>query len=77
MSLLALTAHVEVPVGRGENRGREIAYTNVVRSERAIAPRGDGRWHLPAALLQQPGADRFAILLRAREDGPIIAGRYL
>jgi hypothetical protein len=58
----------ETPIGRGENRGRTLLESNVVRSLTSIAT-----WSGSAVTLRQapPLGEAFAVLLQA-EDGRII-----
>jgi hypothetical protein len=56
-----------VSIQRGENRGREVAYANVVRGMMRV---GDWRGEamvldLPRSLLQQADADTFAVLVHS------------
>ena len=76
--LVALSSHEMVNIGRGENGGRTVSYTNVVVDEFAA-----GRWTggkqsitLRAAQLKVPGADRYALILR-RGAGSTIIGSAL
>jgi hypothetical protein len=63
----------ETPVGRGENSGRTLTETNIVRSLTPV-----GMWTGPAVTLRQspPGGESFAVLLQA-EDGRIIGAARL
>ena len=63
----------ETPVGRGENGGRTLLETNIVRSLTAA-----GAWSgAPVELRQPPGAgESFAVLLQAA-DGRIIGAARL
>ena len=63
----------ETPVGRGENSGRTLRETNVVRSLTGI-----GTWSGSAVALrqEQPAGEGFAVLLQA-EDGHIIGAARL
>lgn len=59
--------HRSVAILRGENRGREVAYANVVR---ALTRIGDWRGEalsveVPKSLTQHPEADGFAVLVHA------------
>ena len=62
---------VEVPVRRGENRGRTLHYKNVVHELALI-----GSWTGEAAALSLPEGERdlrSAILIQVRRGGPIVA----
>jgi hypothetical protein len=77
--LAQLTDHVAVPIARGENRGKTITYTNVVRELIPV-----GLWTGPAVTVQldrpsveRPGTDRCAALLQQGRGGPIIGAAVL
>ena len=63
----------ETPVGRGENGGRTLRESNVVRSLTPL-----GAWSGSAVTLRQtpPLGEGFAVLLQA-EDGRIIGAARL
>jgi len=79
VTIIAMRSTADVAIGRGENGGRHVRYTNVVRSERAIGTwsGGKGRFAIPAAALGTAGADRYAVLVQERDAGPIVAASYL
>ena len=79
VTIVALLGHADVAIGRGENGGRHVLYTNVVRDERAIGAwkGGKARFAIPAAALAVPGADRYAVLVQEADAGPILAALYL
>jgi hypothetical protein len=79
VTLVALRSSADVAIGRGENGGRHVRYTNVVRSERAIGDwsGGKARFAIPAGALNVAGADRYAVLVQERGAGPILAATYL
>lgn len=65
----------EVAIGRGENHGRKVVYTNIVRQLKPV-----GEWNgremtvrIPRAELTREGADFGAILLQQGPTGPILA----
>ncbi len=69
-----MTKDVSVPIGRGENAGRRIAYHNVVRSLRSV-----GTWtgaamtvRVPLKSVQRSDGDRYAVLLQEAGPGPIL-----
>lgn len=77
--LVALSASETVKIGRGENGGRSVSYTNVVIDETPV-----GRWTggrqviaLRPALLRTPGADRYAVILRRGPGGAVIGSAML
>ncbi len=79
MSLVALRSSVPVKIGRGENSGRTIRYTNVVAAELVLGRWTGGAAHfaIPPAALKTPGADRYALIVQEERAGPILAVRYL
>lgn len=79
VTIVALRRSVPVRIGRGENGGRAIVYTNVVRDEHVVATwrGGTQRIAIPAATLRVAGADRYAVLVQEADGGPILAARYL
>lgn len=69
---------VEVKIKHGENRGRVLSYTNVVREMTAV-----GMWsgkamklELPASAVMSPD-NRCAVLLQAGEGGPILGAAWM
>lgn len=77
--LVALSASETVKIGRGENGGRSVSYTNVVIDETPV-----GRWtggrhviSLRPALLRTPGADLYAVILRRGRGGAVIGSVVL
>ena len=79
LSLLALDREASVRIGRGENGGRTVSYTNVLKDERAIAVWSGTRGALviPATRFAVNGADRYALVLREAENGRVLASRYV
>jgi hypothetical protein len=75
--LVAMKSHVNVRVVRGENGDRALRYTNVLRSETKIADWNGGKadTKIAPSLLQQEGSDRYALLLRRKNAGPILAAK--
>ena len=77
--LMLFEKQVVVPVARGENAGRTIAYTNVVREMTPV-----GTWNgdkavytLPKADLMSRGHEGCAVLLQSGMAGPIIGAAIL
>ena len=65
-------------IGRGENSGRTIAYTNVVRHMRKVGDWNGAPVHfdIPQKDLAAPDADGYVVLLQAVSDdrpGAILA----
>ncbi|WP_299328150.1 thioredoxin family protein [Parasphingopyxis sp.] len=77
--LLALDASETVSIGRGENGGRSVRYTNVVLAEQDIGAMNSETLSTiiasDNALLSQ--GDRHAIVVRDGAAGPILAAEYL
>lgn len=67
--LVHLDAGIEVAIGRGENRGRDITYAHVVREMSAIGRWHGGRWSVPvptsAAAFAGAEYDGTALILQA------------
>jgi hypothetical protein len=75
----AVARSVEVPILRGENRGRTIVYSNVVRALMPV-----GTWNGKEMVVQldrhsfMPGsADRCAVFLQQGHGGPIVGAALL
>jgi hypothetical protein len=77
--LAVISPTVEVSIGRGENQGRKVTYTNVVRDLMPI-----GSWSgkavtvaLERQAILRPGADRCAVLVQQGVAGPIVGAALL
>jgi len=77
--LAVMSPKVEVSIGRGENQGRKVTYTNVVRELIPI-----GSWsgkpltvELQRQAILRPGADRCAVLLQQGHAGPIVGAALM
>lgn len=79
LSLLALSSHETVTIGRGENGGRTINYTNVLVDETPLGSTKNGSRtiSISAAQLRNAKADRYAVVLRQNSSGPILAAKVL
>jgi len=81
--LVGVSSREDVSIGRGENRGRTIEYTNVVLDEAAIARWNGGPMSLPvlesdlARVSGDGRADRFAAVLREPGGGRVLAASWL
>jgi len=77
--LIAVTRNVEVGIGQGENGGRKVRYTNVLRAETKLADwrGGTARHTITPGQLTVKGADRYALVLRAPGGGTVLAARWL
>lgn len=79
VQLVGLDRTETVRIGRGENGGRSVTYTNVYKGERSLGTlAGDG-----ASYMIEPsersidGANTYAVILREGDAGPILTGRIL
>jgi hypothetical protein len=77
--LAAVAGSVKVPITRGENQGRTIVYSNVVRRLMPI-----GTWNgeemvvkLDRQSFMGNGADRCAVFLQRGHGGPIVGAAVL
>jgi hypothetical protein len=61
----------QVSIGRGENRGRSIAYANVVRGMTRVGSwsGSPARFEVPLSIARGNGADSYVILLQSGEIG--------
>lgn len=68
-----------VNIGRGENGGRKLTYTNIVREMTPIGmwSGGAATFSLPRKELTQSGYDGCAILVQAKNSGPILGAAAL
>jgi len=79
--LMPLTRHAEVKIGRGENRGREITYYNVVRNLLKV---GDwngspGSWSVPIENISRDGVDAAVVYVQdgnREKPGPMLGAAY-
>lgn len=79
VSLVALSSSETVRIGRGENGGRTLHYTNVVKNERNLGSwRGKPvRFVIPTEHLNVTGADKYAVILQRPGAGPIVGAKLL
>ncbi|MEM6857011.1 MAG: DUF1223 domain-containing protein [Pseudomonadota bacterium] len=77
--LLAVSYEESVAIGRGENRGRTIRYTNALIGEDVLATWRGGKqgFAIRDEQLRIPGADRYAVVLREPGGGRVLAARWL
>lgn len=66
----------DVAIKRGENSGRKLTYTNVVRDIRPIG-KWDGKEHRLKVPTHYDGADACAIILQSARSGKIIGAAML
>lgn len=72
--LVTLSKHIEVPIQRGENRGRTGIYTNVVREIRSLGTWDGSPMTIRVADPKQehPDVQGCAVLLQRHTTGPIL-----
>ncbi|MEP4783174.1 MAG: DUF1223 domain-containing protein, partial [Erythrobacter sp.] len=80
LELVAVQSKAKVAIGRGENSGRNITYTNVVRSDRVVGDwfGGTKSVNLSADNFAVKGADRYALVLREKgKAGRVLAASWV
>lgn len=79
VTVVALKSESMVRIGRGENGGRSIKYTNVALSDTNVARWRGGKltFTVPGDVFKAPGADRYALVVQLGTAGRIVAARYL
>ncbi len=79
LNFIAVAARRNVGVKAGENGQRRLGYTNVVLNEVAItcSPKVACSVMVPMAIANQPGADRWAVVLQRVDHGPVEAVRWI
>ena len=79
VSLVALSSSETVRIGRGENGGRTLHFTNVVRAEHVMGSwRGERqKFTVSASFLKTSGADKYAIVVQRPGAGPIVAAKLI
>jgi hypothetical protein len=80
--LCPLTRAVAVAIGRGENNGRTVTYTNVVRRWVKIGEfaGGDAAWHVPTTDFMSEGVDAAAVMVQQgvkEKPGVVLGAAYL
>ncbi|MBX7481769.1 DUF1223 domain-containing protein [Qipengyuania qiaonensis] len=77
--LVALRSHVTVRILSGENGRRAIGYTNVLVDEQRVIDWAGGKAgvRIAASDMAVPQADRFALVLREKDAGEVLAARLL
>jgi hypothetical protein len=79
--LCAISKAVPISIGRGENRGREVVYHNVVRNLLKV---GDfngsaGSWTVPLDSVMREGIDAAAVLVQdgsRDKPGPMLGAAF-
>lgn len=79
LMLVGVKKNGNVNIGRGENRGREITYSNIVIDERRLAnwSGGSASHVIMSDDLSIAGADRYALILRVPGGGRVLAAQWL
>jgi len=77
--LIALSSRETVKIGRGENGGRSVSYTNVVLDETPLGRWSEGRRAIVLSpdQLDTRGADRHALVIRRGAGGAIIGSALI
>jgi hypothetical protein len=77
--LVAARRKAAVAIGRGENGGRSVSYTNVLKDEQRLQSWQGGKASLVIApdRLKVAGADAYALVLREPDGGKVLAARWL
>jgi hypothetical protein len=77
--LVGLDRSETVEVSRGENGGRKLTYTNIWKGERTLGTLDGGKasYMLDASDKAIAGANRYAVIVRQSDAGPILAGTML
>ncbi|KWV91518.1 thioredoxin family protein [Erythrobacter sp. YT30] len=77
--LVGVSSREDVKIGRGENGGRTVTYTNVLIDEKRIATwsGGTASHALKSSQMRMAGADRYALVLREPDGGPVLAARWV
>ena len=79
VQLVGLDRSETVRIGRGENGGRSVTYTNVWKGERTLGSLAGGgaSYRITPGERTIEGANSYAVLVRQGENGPIVTGRIL
>ena len=77
--LLAIDDAESVSIGRGENGGRVVRYTNVLRAETKLGEWNGGKKALTiaASKFKTPEANRYALVLREPNGGKVLAAQMV
>ncbi|WP_379548483.1 DUF1223 domain-containing protein [Qipengyuania sp. DSG2-2] len=79
LQLVGLDRSETVKIGRGENGGRSVTYTNVWKGEKPLGQLANQSLDYTLANNERDidGANAYAVILRDGADGPILAGKIL
>ena len=74
VTMIAIEASPSVAIERGENRGREITYTNVVKREYKLGRWEGGRrsWGFDPASIEALPGDRIAVVVQEPDLGRVL-----
>jgi hypothetical protein len=77
--LVAARRKTEVAIAHGENSGRAVRYTNVLKDEQSLMAWEGGQAGLVIGpdRLRVAGADSYALVLREPDGGKVLAARWL
>lgn len=77
--LTGVATQSDIAIGRGENRGRTVRYTNALVGQRVLLNWKGGKAGaaLAGEQLNIKGADRYAVVLREPSGGRVLAARWL
>lgn len=77
--LTGVATSTDIKIGRGENRGRTVRYTNALVGQKVLTTWEGGRASVGITDqgLTMPGADRYAVVLREPRGGRVLAARWL
>jgi len=79
LSIITVKRKATIAIGRGENTGRTVTYTNVFLSEKPAGDWNGGEQGLvvDASKLSENKGDRNALILREASSGRVLAARWL
>lgn len=74
--IVGLKSSQTVRIGRGENGGRMMRYSNIVMGEKTLGRWDGGTQKFSSGDISIPGANRYAVIVQSG-TGPILAAHYL
>lgn len=79
VQLVGLDRTEDVRIGRGENGGRIVTYTNIYKGERPLGQLGGHKasYVIGSGEKRIAGANAYAVIVRDGRTGPILTGRML
>ena len=77
--LTGVATSSDITIGRGENRGRTVRYTNALIGQKILKTWEGGKDSVAITKdrLTMAGADRYAVVLREPRGGRVLAARWL